>query len=285
MSKYKQYNKDITINNRKTNMVKIMSKNACLMLLMVLALGACTSYKQVPYIQNSDDLKNIQQTTDLYDARIMPKDLLTITVNSTDAETAAPYNLVIQSNINTNNKTLTTQPSLMSYLVDNNGDIDFPGLGTLHVGGLTKSEAERVIHQRLQPFFKEKFIVNVRMINYKISVLGEVARPNTYTISNEKVNIFEALALAGDLTIYGKRDGVKLIREDAQGRKEVVPLNLNDANIINSPYYYLQQNDVLYVEPNKAKAKNSDIGSSTTLWFSATSIMISLTSLMYNILK
>mgnify|MGYP003302008913 CR=1 FL=1 len=174
----------------------------------------------------------------------------------------------------------------MSYLVDNNGNIEFPSLGTLHVGGLTKSEAERIIHQRLQPFFSDnKFIVNVRMINYKISVLGEVARPNTYTVSNEKVNVFEALALAGDLTIYGKRDGVKLIREDAQGRKEVVRLNLNDANIIHSPYYYLQQNDVLYVEPNKAKAKNSDIGSSTTLWFSATSIMISLTSLLYNILK
>ena len=131
----------------------------------------------------------------------------------------------------------------------------------------------------------KKFIVNVRMTNYKISVIGEVARPNTYTISNEKVNVFEALALAGDLTIYGKRDGVKLIREDINGRKEVVNLNLNDANIINSPYYYLQQNDVLYVEPNKAKAKNSDIGNSTTLWFSATSIMISLTSLLYNILN
>lgn len=263
-----------------------MSKYFSLLLLALLMLGACTSYKQVPYIQNSEELKNVQQSSDLYDARIMPKDLLTITVNSENPETAAPYNLVIQSNINTNSKNLTTQPSLMSYLVDNNGNIEFPSLGTVHVGGLTKSEAEEVIRQRLRPFFSDdKYIVNVRMINYKISVLGEVARPNTYTISNEKVNIFEALALAGDLTIYGKRDGVKLIREDAQGRKEVVKLNLNDANIITSPYYYLQQNDVLYVEPNKAKAKNSDIGSSTTLWFSATSIMISLTSLMYNILK
>lgn len=263
-----------------------MIKKFYLFFFIALAMSACTSYKQVPYIQNSDELINVPQTQDLYDARIMPKDLLTITVNSESPETAAPYNLVIQSNLNTNSKTLTTQPSLMSYLVDNNGNIEFPSLGTLHVGGLTKSEAERIIHQRLQPFFSDnKFIVNVRMINYKISVLGEVARPNTYTVSNEKVNVFEALALAGDLTIYGKRDGVKLIREDAQGRKEVVRLNLNDANIIHSPYYYLQQNDVLYVEPNKAKAKNSDIGSSTTLWFSATSIMISLTSLLYNILK
>ncbi|MBQ8593756.1 MAG: polysaccharide biosynthesis/export family protein [Bacteroidaceae bacterium] len=262
-----------------------MKKTCYLILLLGICLASCTSYKRIPYIQNSDELKNIVQEKDLYDAHIMPKDLLTITVNCEDPEAAAPYNLVVQSILNNNSKTLTTQPSLMSYLVDNNGNIDFPSLGTIHVGGLTKSQAEEMIRQRLQPYFSKKFIVNVRMINYKISVLGEVARPNTYTISNEKVNIFEALALAGDLTIYGKRDGVKLIREDSEGKTEIIPLNLNDANIVNSPYYYLRQNDVLYVEPNKAKAKNSDIGQSTTLWFSATSIMISLTSLLYNILN
>lgn len=264
-----------------------MKRNFHLLFLSaILAFSSCTSYKNVPYIQNSDDLKNVQQISELYDARIMPKDLLTITVNSENAETAAPYNLVVQSPLSVHSKNVTTQPSLMNYLVDNNGNIDFPSLGIVHVGGLTKSQAEEAIRKRLAPFFSDgKFIVNVRMTNYKISIIGEVARPNTYTISNEKVNIFEALALAGDLTIYGKRDGVKLIREDSNGKKEIVKLNLNDANIINSPYYYLQQNDVLYVEPNKAKAKNSDIGSSTTLWFSATSIMISLTSLLYNILK
>ena len=99
------------------------------------------------------------------------------------------------------------------------------------------------------------------------------------------VNIFEALALAKDLTIYGKRDAVKLIRENDKGEKEIVRLDLNDARIISSPYYYLQQNDIIYVEPNKAKAKNSDIGNSTSLWFTTVSIVISLASLMYNILK
>jgi polysaccharide export outer membrane protein len=123
------------------------------------------------------------------------------------------------------------------------------------------------------------------MSNYKISVLGEVASPGVFIISNEKVNIFEALALAKDLTIYGKRDAVKLIRENDKGEKEIVRLDLNDARIISSPYYYLQQNDIIYVEPNKAKAKNSDIGSSTSLWFTTVSIVISLASLMYNILK
>ncbi|MBQ2055938.1 MAG: polysaccharide export protein, partial [Bacteroidaceae bacterium] len=127
--------------------------------------------------------------------------------------------------------------------------------------------------------------VSVRMSNYKISVLGEVSSPGVFIISNEKVNIFEALALAKDLTIYGKRDAVKLIRENDKGEKEIVRLDLNDARIISSPYYYLQQNDIIYVEPNKAKAKNSDIGSSTSLWFTTVSIVISLASLMYNILR
>ena len=131
----------------------------------------------------------------------------------------------------------------------------------------------------------ENPVVTVRMANYKISVLGEVARPGMYQVGNEKINILEALAQAGDLTIYGVRDSVKLIREDATGKKEIHSLNLTDANIISSPYYYLQQNDIVYVEPNKVKARNSNIGTSTTLWFTATSILISLTSLMYNILK
>jgi polysaccharide export outer membrane protein len=131
----------------------------------------------------------------------------------------------------------------------------------------------------------ENPIVTVRMSSYKVSVLGEVNRPGSFTVSKEKVSILEALALAGDLTIYGVRNNVQLIREDAAGQKSIHLLNLNDANIINSPYYYLQQNDVVYVTPNKVKAQNSSVGSMTTLWFSATSILISLTSLLYNILK
>ena len=128
-------------------------------------------------------------------------------------------------------------------------------------------------------------IVNVRMTNYKISVLGEVNHPGTFTVSNEKVNVLEALAMAGDMTVYGLRDNVKLIREDADGRRQIIPLNLNDAGVIVSPYYYLQQNDIIYVTPNKTKAKNSDIGSSTSLWFSATSILVSIASLVINIVR
>lgn len=170
-------------------------------------------------------------------------------------------------------------------LVDNEGKINFPVLGELKVGGLTKKEAEQLIVEKLKPYIKESPIVTVRMVNYKISVLGEVARPGTFTISNEKVNLLEALAMAGDMTVWGVRDNVKLIREGADGKQEIVTLDLNKAETILSPYYWLQQNDIVYVTPNKAKARNSDIGNSTSLWFSATSILVSLASLLVTIFK
>lgn len=250
----------------------------------LIAASSCTSYKQVPYMQNSAEI-DTTVVTELYDARIQPKDILTITVSCENPETALPFNLTIPTTINSTRSTYS-QPILQTYLVDNNGFIEFPSLGKVHIGGLTKTEAETLIKSGIESHFSDAApIVNVRFTNYKISVIGEVVRPNTYVISNEKVNIFEALAMAGDLTIYGKRDGVKLIREDADGTKKIVPINLNDANIIYSPYYYLRQNDVLYVEPNKAKAQNSEVGSMTSLFFSATSILISVANLLFNILK
>ena len=254
----------------------------------IIILSSCGSVKNVAYLQNSDSI-NFARSEFLYDARIMPKDILTITVNTVNPEASAPYNLVVSTALNTGNgsQSVGSQRALQTYLVDNSGNIDFPVLGTLTVGGLTKSECEKMIHDKLLPYLNatENPVVTVRMSNYKISVLGEVNRPGMFTVGNEKINILEALAQAGDLTIYGVRDKVKLIREDAKGRKDVITLNLNDANIINSPYYYLQQNDIVYVEPNKVKARNSTIGQSTTIWLSATSILISLTSLLYNVLK
>lgn len=253
---------------------------------VAMLLASCTSYKNVPYVINSDSLANVVRAMELYDAKIMPKDLLTITVNTTDPKVSAPYNLTVQSNAAAAlNNSVTTQASLQQYLVSNEGTIDFPGLGTLHVAGLTKSECEQMLKERLKPYIKENMVVNVRMPNFKISVVGEVNRPGQFTVTNEKINIFEALALAGDMTIYGIRDNVKVLREDAQGVRQYHMLNLNDASVIYSPYYQLQQNDIVIVTPNKTKAKNSDVGTSTSLWFSATSILVSLASLLYNILK
>ena len=262
-----------------------MKIKSYLIVLTTLFLASCTSYKSVPYLQNPEAVNEFQEILPMYDAKIMPKDLLTITVNTSDPEAAAPFNLTVQSPININRSTLTTQPTLQQYLVSNDGSIDFPVLGRLQVGGLTKNEAENMIREKLGDYLRETPIVTVRMSNYKIAVLGEVARPGMFTVSNEKVNIFEALAMAGDLTVWGMRDNVKLIREDAVGKREIIELNLNNAEIVTCPYYYLQQNDILYVSPNKTKAKNSDIGQSTSLWFSATSILVSVVSLLYNILN
>lgn len=244
-------------------------------------LSGCSSHKKIAYLQDVEMVNNLQKELPMYDAKIMPKDLLTITVNTTDPEAAAPFNLTVQSSVNVARSTsLTQQPTLQQYLVSNEGTIDFPVLGSLQVSGLTKSEAENLIRQKLGAYLKETPIVTVRMTNYKISVLGEVAHPGMFTINNEKVNIFEALALAGDLTIWGQRNDVKLIREDAAGQRQIITLNLNKADIVTSPYYYLQQNDILYVTPNKTKSKNSDVGQTTSLWFNATSILVAIANIV-----
>ena len=257
------------------------------LLALSFVLASCTSYKRVPYMQNPEIVNDFPKQIALYDAEIMPKDLLSITVNTTDPQAAAPFNLTVQTPMNAAiaNINTTTQPSLQQYLVNNEGEINFPVIGKLKVGGLTKNEAEDMIREKLQPYLKEEPIVTVRMANYKISVLGEVAHPGSFTISNEKVNVMEALAMAGDMTVYGIRNNVKLIREDANGKREIIYLDLNNADIVTSPYFYLKQNDILYVTPNKTKAKNSGIGNSTTLWFSATSILVSIASLVVTILK
>jgi len=250
-----------------------------------LLMASCGSTKDVAYFKNSQDV-DLSNSQFLYDARIMPKDQLTITVSTVDQNAAVPFNLTVPTPYTAQSRQSYSQAMLQMYLVDNEGNVNFPIIGTIHVGGMTKSEAEQMIQEKIKPYMSEAEtpIVTVRMPGYQITVMGEVSRPGTFTVSREKITVLEALAQAGDLTIYGVRNNVKLIREDAQGRKAIYELNLNDANIINSPYYYLQQNDVVYVTPNKVKAQNSSVGSMTSLWFSATSILISLTSLLYNIL-
>ena len=252
----------------------------------MVVFASCTSYKTVPYMLNSEDV-NLDSSAVLYEARIMPKDELTITVNSPEnSDAVVPFNLVASPALGQGRMTLTTQPTLQTFLVTNEGTINFPVLGTLHVKGLTVNELENMIASQIEgKYLKSRPVVTVRLSNYKISVLGEVNSPGTYTVPSEKVSIYGALAMAKDMTIYGRRDNVKLIREDSTGKKSIHELDLNDANIIKSPYFYLQQNDVLYVTPNKTKAKNSDIGSSTSYWVSSISILVSIASLVTNILR
>ena len=247
---------------------------------------SCTSYKTVPYMINSAEV-DLDSSAVLYEARVMPKDELTITVNfPEDAEAVIPFNLTATPAVGQGRGTLTSQPTLQTFLVTNEGTINYPVLGTLKVGGMTVNQVEDLIASKIEgTYLKTRPVVTVRLSNYKISVLGEVTSPGTYTVPSEKVSIYGALALAKDMTVYGRRDNVKLIREDATGKKTIHELDLNDANIIKSPYFYLQQNDVLYVTPNKTKAKNSDIGSSTSYWVSSISILVSIASLVTNILR
>lgn len=252
------------------------------LLAAVLFLGSCGSSKNVAYFQNIDTL-NLAASRGLYDAKIMPKDQLSITVVTSDPAAAKPFNLSVAASSTTGEG----GNSGATYLVNNNGDIEFPVVGTIHVAGLTKDECQNLIKHKVAPYLSatENPVVMVRMASYRVTVAGEVGSPSVVPVTSEKMSVLEALAQAGDLTIYGKRDNVLLIRERADGQKEVHRLNLNDANLINSPYYYLQQNDYIYVEPNKTKARNSTIGQSTTLWFSVVGILTSVASLVVNILR
>ena len=255
-----------------------------LLLTATLYLSSCGSTKNVAYFQNADSILFTASKT-LYDARIMPKDMLTITVNTTDYNAAAPFNLSVRSTLGSSGNLSGGGGSLQTYLVDNNGVIRFPVVGDLHVVGLTVRECEDLIKDRIAPYLAadEIPVVTVRMSSFHVSVIGEVSHPGTFTVSTEKINVLEALAQAGDLTIFGKRDNVMLIREDANGEKSIHRMDLRDAHLIDSPYYYLQQNDIIYVEPNKAKARTSTLSSSTTIWFSVISTLVSCTSLIYNI--
>ena len=252
----------------------------CMVLAMV---SSCVSTKDVPYMKNAD-VVDLTSSRGLYDAKIMPKDLLTITVNTLNADASAPFNVGSASTATQGNSTSVNN---QGYLVDNNGDIEFPLVGKIHVEGLTKTQCQDVIREKILPYLAktERPLVTVRMSSYRVTVLGEVGRPGVIPVSSEKMSIFEALAQAGDLTIYGVRNNVMLIREDQVGQKSIHRLNLNDANIINSPYYYLQQNDIVYVEPHKVKARNTFFGSNTSIFYSVIGITTSLVSLLITILR
>ena len=245
-----------------------------LYLSLTLMFASCQSSRKVPYLQDTDLVNETEQSVRQTGVKVMPKDLLTIAVSCSTPELAAPFNLVNSG---------TDAPQ--QHLVDNQGNINFPVLGEIHVGGLTKLEIENLIIEKLKVYLKESPLVTVRIANYRISVLGEVAKPGSFVVSNEKINLLEALAMAGDLTIYGMRDNVKLIRTGQDNKQEIITFDLNKTETVMSPYYQLQQNDIVYVTPNKTKAKNSDIGVSTGLWISGVSVLLSITNLLLTILR
>lgn len=252
-------------------------------ILAALALfSSCSSYKKALYLRDDEVLEMVNQKGMLYEYHIMPKDELTITVSTSDPEVSAPfYRKIGQSKMQGSYSSQgMDNAKLLDYLVDNEGYIDFPILGKLHVTGLTSRECEDLIRQKLQSYLSEVPNVTVRILSYTVSVLGEVNRPGTYTVTDERITIFEALAQAGDMTLFAKRKDVELLREDSLGRRTVAHLDLTAADIALSPYYYLQQNDVVYVKPTKAKVRSNTLSNNSSFWISLTSLAATIASLI-----
>ena len=256
----------------------------CVFLCLIAFLASCSAPKEVLYLQDIASIKeeNIDKN---YEVIIHKDDLLAILVNSKDPELALPFNMpVVTYQIGAQT---TAQQRLLGYLVDQNGDIDFPILGKIHVEGLTRMQVTELIKQKLmsEDLIKDP-IVTVQFLNFKVSVMGEVTRPGTFDISGDRITLLEALSMAGDLTIYGRRDRVAVIREK-DGKRRILYHDLRSSDIFQSPCYYLQQNDIVYVEPNKAKTGQSRINSNNSVgvWLSAVSVLASITSLMVTMFK
>lgn len=251
---------------------------------VVVLCTSCASSKKVVYLQDVVPLKQ-QDIEQKYEVYIHNDDLLAIMVNSKNPELALPFNMpMVTYQLGSQS---APQQRVLGYLVDTNGDIDFPILGKLHVAGLTRLQLTDMIKQRLidEDLIKDP-IVTVQFLNYKVSVMGEVNRPGSFNISGDRITLLEALSMAGDLTIYGRRDRVAVIREK-DGKRTILMHDLRSSDIFNSPCYYLQQNDIVYVEPNKAKAGQSEINQnkSVGVWLSAASILVSIASLIVTLTK
>ena len=256
-------------------------KKIFLLLLIPLFIGGCSSYKKSIYLRNDEVLEKAQQNNKQYVYRVMPKDELTITVSTSDPASSVPfYRKIGQAKDQASSAQGMNNAKLLDYLVDNEGNIDYPVLGKLHVSGLTTRECEALIRKELQQYLNEVPNVTVRTSNYKISVLGEVKSPGTYTVSDERINIFQALALAGDMTVFSVRDDVQLLREDSLGNRRVLHLDLTSADIALSPDYYLQQNDIVYVKPTKAKVHSNTFSNNSSTWVSLMSLAATIASLV-----
>lgn len=226
-------------------------------LLYCVLLSACTTTNHGVYFDNIKSSEIISKAESL-EPILQPNDLLNISVSSLNPTASEIFNVSSENNFRAANATNTISQS-PGYLIDPEGYIQFPFLGRIKAAGLTKKEFQEGIRREIdQRKLLKDPIVDVRYLNYKVSVLGEVARPSVLTVPNEKLTLLEALGLAGDLTVFSSRHNVLLIREEA-GVKKLVRLDLTTDEIFTSPYYYLRSNDIIYVEPNKAKIASASL--------------------------
>lgn len=229
-------------------------------------LFSCGSRKEIVYLQDAS-AGNIG-SSGKFELIIQPDDMLQIIVSAENPEVAAPYNL----KSNPVNEAMAGQNQADGYLVDANGEIDFPQIGKIKLAGLTRLQAVEKVKDILKEYITAPS-VQMRIVNFKIAVLGEVNAPGMHKVNGERITLLEALSLAGDLSIYGKRKNIMVIREK-EGNKTIEKVDITNKGFINSPYYYLTQNDVVYVEPNKTKVNNSVIGSDIRTTISVLSFAI-----------
>lgn len=245
-----------------------------LIAMAIMLFNSCGSRKSMVYLQPDST-----QITTLYEQhvpKIQSNDILTIVVTAADPKVTAPFNPVSTM---TSNLTQQTDMALRpTYTVDEHGDITLPMLGKVHVIGLTRIQAIEKIRTELGQYIKDPG-VNINFNNFRVSVLGEVARPGSFIMPTERVTVLEALGMAGDLTIRGVRENIMVIRE-VNGQKTMNRLDLTQQSTLNSPYYYLVQNDVIYVEPNKAQINNSKLGANTNIIISIASLLITVISVL-----
>ena len=251
---------------------------------LALLVSSCASTKDIAYFQNK--MVNQPEKIDKHAGIVIqPKDMLSIVVSSRNPELVAMFNLPVVSYQAGGEVTLNTaQQRLMGYVVDEEGFIEFPVLGKLNIVGKTRWEvAELVKNKLIQEGYLSDAVVTVEFLNFKISVLGEVASPGTFSIDGDKVTVLQAISLARDLTIFGRRDNVSVIREQ-DGKRTIYEINLTDVDLFKSPAYYLQQNDIVYVQPNDIKARQSTTDDKTlriaSIGLSSGSLLISVVTLL-----
>lgn len=260
-------------------------KGNLFVIVFLFVLASCKTYEKINYIQDVRVDTPVEVSVN-QGIRIQPQDMLSIVVSSKTPELAMIFNLPVVS-YQAGSEVVSGAGSqrLLGYVVDNNGEIDFPVLGKIKVAGLTRWEVQEYIKKTIiDAGLMKDLVVTVEFMNFKISIMGEVNSPGTYTINGDKVTLLEALSMARDLTIYGKRDGVYVVREE-NGVRTTYNVDLRSVSLFDSPVYYLRQNDVVYVEPNKVRAGQSTINEnslkSVSLWISIGSFLTSLAVLIF----
>lgn len=256
-------------------------------------LVSCGASGKVPYFQANENRKG--KIVDLPSQRVentvrfRPDDILGITVNVPGEQSvASDYNLPLIPAGNSENSTedfVNQGVGRQTFLINKDGTIDFPVVGVIKVAGYTQGELEKYLKERLKEKLIAPTIVTVRLLNFRITITGEVTSPGTYSVNKDHINLLEALALAGDMSVYGKRDDIILIRERPDGGYRRISLDMSKESIISSPYFFLQQNDELYVIPNAAKTQSADVSPRLSVILGVASFIMSFTTFVILLTK